>query len=69
MGSSFTEGWRFHIYNSGDYEGMNIVADNKDKVTWLASVWTQEKGRRIASTTSDGHTSTITYLTESQYWD
>jgi|TARA_B100000315_G_scaffold256896_1_gene304060 hypothetical protein len=45
------------------------VADNADKVTWLASVWTEEKGRRIASTTSDGQTSTITYLTESQYGD
>ena len=45
------------------------MADIKDEVTWLASVWTKEKGRRIASTTSDGQNSTITYLTESQYWD
>jgi hypothetical protein len=45
------------------------MADNADKVTWLASVWTKEKGRRNASTTSDGQTSTITYLTESQYGD
>ena len=45
------------------------MADNEHKVTWFASVWTKEKGRRIARTTSDGQTSTITYLTESQYGD
>lgn len=45
------------------------MTDNTDKVTWLSSVWTKEKGRRIASTTSDGKTSTITYLTESKYND
>jgi hypothetical protein len=45
------------------------VADHEDKVTWFASVWTPDKGRRIARTTSDGQTSTITYLTESQYGD
>ncbi len=45
------------------------MADNNGKVTWYASVWSQEKGRRIARTTSDGETSTIEYLTESKYWD
>jgi hypothetical protein len=45
------------------------MTDKNRKVTWLASVWSEEKGRRIASTTSDGETSTITYLTESKFWD
>ena len=43
--------------------------DNNDKVTWYASVFTPEKGRHIALTTSDGKTSTITYLTDHKYWD
>lgn len=45
------------------------MAKTAEKVTWLASVWTEEKGRRIARTTYDGATATITYLTESQYGD
>jgi hypothetical protein len=45
------------------------MAENAETVTWLASVWSEDKGRRIARTTSDGETSTVTYLTESQFGD
>jgi hypothetical protein len=42
---------------------------DSNKVKWYASVWSRDKGRRIALTTSDGETSTVEYLTESKYWD
>ncbi|MEX0941475.1 MAG: hypothetical protein WD002_02915 [Pseudomonadales bacterium] len=45
------------------------MAVNPDTVTWWASVYSAEKGRRLARTTSDGDASTITYMAESEFND
>ncbi len=45
------------------------MAKLANKVTFYSSVWSKEKGRRIALTVSDGESATNTYLTESLYGD
>ena len=45
------------------------MAANTNTVSWWASVYSAEKGRRAALTTSDGETSVIKYVAESEYYD
>jgi len=55
--------------NSKTTEGFVMGASAAETVTWWASVYSPEKGRRLAKTTSDGKTSEITWYAESQYND
>jgi len=45
------------------------MAATAGTATWWASVYSPEKGRRLARTTSDGETSEITWFAESKYND
>ncbi len=45
------------------------MAGNTEMATWWASVYSKEKGRRVARTVSDGESSTITWMAESKYND
>jgi len=42
---------------------------NAETVSWWASVYSKEKGRRVALTKSDGQSSDITWFAESNYFD
>ncbi len=44
------------------------MADKIEPITWYGSVYSQERGRQIARTTSDGVDSTVEYLTDGKYW-
>jgi len=48
---------------------MAESAKSANTVSWWASVFSPEKGRRAALTTSDGQTSTVTYMAESEHYD
>ena len=49
--------------------GFAVMSFLEEPVTFWASVFSPEKGRRIAKTTSDGKTSEVVYYADSEFFD